>query len=89
MLSTTHALFCRLQDDLCHSLTNLPNSAPAYLKTALVKAHWKLLNDENNYIKLHPLTAIGQLDIKCVYMEEIARLAKDHLPNGKQLDVFF
>ena len=49
----------------------------------------ELLNDENNYIKLHLLTAIGQLDIKCVYMEEIARLAKDHLPNGKQLDVFF
>jgi hypothetical protein len=44
MLSTTHAIFHRLQDDLRHSLTNLPNSAPAYLKTALVKAHRKLSN---------------------------------------------
>jgi hypothetical protein len=44
MLSTTHAIFHGLQDDLRHSLTNLPNSAPAYLKTALVKAHRKLSN---------------------------------------------
>ena len=42
MLSTTHAIFRGLQDDLRHSLTDLPNSAPAYLKTALVKAHRKL-----------------------------------------------
>jgi hypothetical protein len=49
----------------------------------------ELLNDENNYIKLHPLTAIGQLDIKCIYMEEIAHLAKDNLTNGKQLNIFF
>src|SRR5882762_1002608 len=42
MLSTTHAIFRGLQDDLRQSLANLPNAAPTYLKTAFVKAHWKL-----------------------------------------------
>lgn len=42
MLSTTHAIFRGLQDDLKQSLTELPNSAPSALKTSLVKAHRKL-----------------------------------------------
>ena len=42
MLSTTHAIFHVLQDDLHQSLANLPNSALTCLKTALVKAHQKL-----------------------------------------------
>jgi hypothetical protein len=42
MLSTTHAIFRGLQDDLRQSLIDLPNSAPTYLKTALVRAHRKL-----------------------------------------------
>lgn len=56
MLSTTHAIFRGLQDDLRQSLAQLPNSAPPYLKTALVKAHRKLsdyytkLDDSPYYI---------------------------------------
>ena len=42
MLSTTHAIFHGLQDDLKQSLTELPNSAPSGLKISLVKAHHKL-----------------------------------------------
>lgn len=42
MLSTTHAIFRGLQDDLRQSLAELPDSAPAILKTSLMKAHRKL-----------------------------------------------
>jgi len=42
MLSSTHAIFCGLQEDIRNSLTELPNSAPAKLKTSLIKAHRKL-----------------------------------------------
>ena len=42
MLSTTHAIFRGLQEDLRQSLTELPDSSPSYLKNSLVKAHQKL-----------------------------------------------
>ena len=42
MLSSTHAIFCGLQDDLRNSLANLPDNALAKLKTSLMKAHRKL-----------------------------------------------
>ena len=42
MLSSTHAIFHGLQEDIRNSLTELPNSAPAKLKTSLIKAHRKL-----------------------------------------------
>jgi len=49
----------------------------------------ELLNDEANYRKLHPLTAIGELDNKCIHMEELAGLAQNHLHDGKQIAKFF
>ena len=39
MLSTTHAIFHGLQEDLCQLLTELPDSSPLYLKNSLIKAH--------------------------------------------------
>ena len=42
MLSTTHAIFRGLQEDLRQSLTELPDLSPSYLKNSLVKAHRKL-----------------------------------------------
>ena len=42
MLSSTHAIFHGLQEDICNSLTELPDSAPAILKSSLTKAHRKL-----------------------------------------------
>ena len=41
MLSSTHAIFRGLQEDICKSLVELPDSAPAKLKTSLMKAHRK------------------------------------------------
>ena len=42
MLSTTHAIFRGLQEDLRQLLTELPDSSPSYLKNSLIKAHQKL-----------------------------------------------
>jgi hypothetical protein len=42
MLSSTHAIFRGLQDDVRNSLAALPDSAPAMLRTGLMKAHQKL-----------------------------------------------
>jgi hypothetical protein len=42
MLSTTHAIFRRLQEDIRTSITELPEQAPAKLKAALIKSHHKL-----------------------------------------------
>jgi hypothetical protein len=42
MLSSTHAIFRGLQEDIRNSLVELPDSAPAKLKTSLIKAHRKL-----------------------------------------------
>jgi hypothetical protein len=42
MLSTTHAIFRGLQEDIRHSLAKLPDAAPSQLKTSLIKAHRKL-----------------------------------------------
>jgi hypothetical protein len=39
MLSSTHAIFRRLQDDVRNSLAALPDSAPAVLRMGLMKAH--------------------------------------------------
>ena len=54
MLSSTHAIFRGLQDNLRNSLTNLPDNAPAKLKTLLMKAYQKLSDyytklDESSY----------------------------------------
>lgn len=42
MLSTTHAIFRGLQDNLRHILKELPNSVPPELKAGLTDAHRKL-----------------------------------------------
>ena len=42
MLSSTHAIFRGLQEDIRNSLVELPDSAPPKLKTSLMKAHRKL-----------------------------------------------
>lgn len=42
MLSTTHAIFRGLQEDIRQSIATLPSSTPARLKNALVSAHHKL-----------------------------------------------
>jgi hypothetical protein len=54
-------------------------------RTWLSEKCLELLSDENNYTKIHPLTAIQKLDQKCTKMEIIASLAESFLPNGKQL----
>ena len=42
MLSSTHAIFCGLQDSLADSLRSLPNDTPTLLHRALLNAHRKL-----------------------------------------------
>jgi hypothetical protein len=42
MLSTTHAIFCGLQDHVASLLHNLLDSAPSQLRDGLVEAHTKL-----------------------------------------------
>lgn len=42
MLSTTHAIFRGLQDEIKRIFRSLPSSAPAQLKTGLLNAHLKL-----------------------------------------------
>jgi hypothetical protein len=42
MLSTTHAVFRGLQDDICDILRDLPNTASPSLKKGLTDAHLKL-----------------------------------------------
>jgi hypothetical protein len=42
MLSSTHAIFRGLQEDIRNSLAELPDGAPAKLKMSLMKAHRKL-----------------------------------------------
>jgi hypothetical protein len=42
MLSSTHAIYRGLQESLCQSLRELPNSAPDQLKLGLTRAHRKL-----------------------------------------------
>ena len=42
MLSTTHAIFCGLQEEPRDIICDLPNSVPASLKKGLVDAHRKL-----------------------------------------------
>jgi len=42
MLSSIHAIYHGLQESLCQSLWELPNSAPDQLKLGLTCAHWKL-----------------------------------------------
>ncbi|KIM78646.1 hypothetical protein PILCRDRAFT_55234, partial [Piloderma croceum F 1598] len=42
MLSSTHAIFRGLQEDIRNSLAELPDGAPVKLKTSLMKAHRKL-----------------------------------------------
>jgi hypothetical protein len=39
MLSSTHTILRGLQDDVRNSLATLPDSAPAVLRTGLMKAH--------------------------------------------------
>jgi hypothetical protein len=65
MLSTTHAIFHGLQDDLRQSLANLPNAAPTYLKTAFVKAHWKL---SDYYTKLDESPFYIWASCKCLLL---------------------
>jgi hypothetical protein len=62
MLSTTHAIFRGLQDELKTILRSLPNDVSPNIKTALVKAHRKLSDyfykfDESPY----PLWAARKL----------------------------
>lgn len=47
MLSTMHAIFHGLQDHICLTLTELPDSAPIQLRDSLLEAHKKL--SEYNY----------------------------------------
>jgi hypothetical protein len=42
MLSSTHAIFKGLQDELKKHLTELPQSAPLQLRRGLINAHRKL-----------------------------------------------
>ena len=42
MLSTTHAIFCGFQDDICTILRDLPNTVPPSLKKGLMDTHLKL-----------------------------------------------
>lgn len=42
MLSTTHAIFCGLQDNIRQILRDLPDSVPDQLKLGLTDAHCKL-----------------------------------------------
>jgi hypothetical protein len=42
MLSSTHAIFCGLQESLRQSLRELPNNVPNQLKVGLTNAHRKL-----------------------------------------------
>ena len=42
MRSTTHAIFCGLQEDIQLSIMSLPANMPAQLKNSLVSAHRKL-----------------------------------------------
>jgi hypothetical protein len=42
MLSTAHAIFCGLQDEVCHTLHSLPDSTPPMIKAGLLAAHQKL-----------------------------------------------
>ena len=49
MLSTTHAIFHGLQEDICESICTLPEGTPAHLKNSLVNAHQKL---SDCYMKL-------------------------------------
>ena len=57
-------------------------------RTWLKEKCLELLNDENNYTQIHPLTSIQKLDQKCTKMEVIASKAESFLPNGKQLGNF-
>jgi hypothetical protein len=42
MLSTAHAIFCGLQDEVCHALHPLPDSTSPMIKDGLLAAHHKL-----------------------------------------------
>ena len=42
MLSTTHAVFRGLQEDLCDIIRELPETVPPSLKKGLTDAHHKL-----------------------------------------------
>jgi hypothetical protein len=42
MLSTTHAIFRGLQEDIQTSIAELPEKVPSKLKAALIKSHCKL-----------------------------------------------
>jgi hypothetical protein len=42
MLSTAHAIFCGLQDEVCNALRSLPDSTSPMIKDGLLAAHQKL-----------------------------------------------
>ena len=42
MLSTAHAIFCGLQDEVCNALHSLPDSAFLMIKDGLLAVHQKL-----------------------------------------------
>ena len=42
MLSTAHAIFCRLQDKVHNTLSSLPDSTSQMIKDGLLAAHQKL-----------------------------------------------
>ena len=54
MLSTTHAIFCGLQEDIWLSITSHPANTPAQLKNSLVSAHHKL-SDYYTWLDESPL----------------------------------
>ena len=41
MLSTTHAIFCGLQDEVCNALHSHPDSTSPMIKNGLLAAHQK------------------------------------------------
>ena len=49
MLSTTHAIFCGLQDDIKNTIRNLPSIVSSSIKRGLADVHTKLSDYYHKY----------------------------------------
>ncbi|KAF5310636.1 hypothetical protein D9619_008095 [Psilocybe cf. subviscida] len=67
MLSTTHAVFCGLQDELRSTISTLPNDVDPQIRTRLINAHRKLSDYYHTFDQSPFYTWAGILDPRIMY----------------------